>query len=798
MILQDVRFAFRMLTRQPLFLTVAVLTLALGIGANTAIFSVVKAVLLEPLAYRESDRIVAIQTLWTKTNRAGNVSGGDYPDLVAASSPFSAATRYAGGELPVETGGQAEFVAAYGTDAGFADVFQLKPVAGRLITPDEFRTKATVAVVSEGFAVRHFGEANRAVGQVFHMEDRAMSIVGVLPAGFHFPLKSELWFPLVWENTNRTAGNYRALALLKPGITAEAARAHLSAVGARLQQAFPSTHKNKSFTATPLKDLFLERSRMTLWLLMGAVGLVLMVACANVANLLLARATARSREMALRTALGAGRARLVGQLLIETVLLSLAGGAIGLLLAFAGVGTLLRLAPPNLPRLEQVHLDVVALLFNLAVSLGAAALFGLWPALRAARVDLHDALKQGGARGVLGGGRSEWVRGALVSAEVALALVLTLGAGLLFRSFLALSAVDLGYHTEGRLALTASIPARTEAQHLQAGATFDRIFAALRQLPGVSAAAGVMGLPSGPYGSNGLYTVQGMHDFTSGQFDKLPHAGFRLASPGYFAAMGVPLIAGRDFNERDLYEAEPVAIVSATLVRQVFEGQSPLGRRIKCGLDRDVWMRVVGVVGDMRNDNPALPPGPELYMAYRQHPYHANDLHIVVRAQGDVSAAARKTIARIDPGIPVKVGTMEQFHSDAVALPRFRTLLLIVFAGVAAALATAGVYGVMSYVAAQRQAEMGVRIALGATPGDVVSILVGSAAKLAAIGLAGGLAIALVAGRLIESMLYGIRPQDPLAIGGAVLLLSGAALLAALIPALRASRVDPARALREE
>jgi predicted permease len=798
MILQDVRFAFRVLTRQPGSLIVAVLTLALGIGANTAIFSVVKAVLLEPLAYREPDRIVAVQTLWTKTNRPGNVSGGDYPDLVAEPSPFTAATRYAGGELPVETGGQAEFVAAYGTDAGFADVFQLKPVAGRLITSGEFKTKATVGVVSEGFAIRHFGEANRAVGQVLHVEDSALSIVGVLPAGFHFPLKAELWFPLPWENTNRTAGNYRAVALLKPGVTAEAARTHLSVVAARLQQAFPSTHKNKSFTATPLKDLFVERSRLTLWLLMGAVGLVLMVACANVANLLLARATTRSREMAVRAALGAGRRRLMGQLLIESAMLSLAGGAIGLVLAFAGVGALLRLAPPNLPRLEEIHVDTVALLFNLAVSLGAAALFGLWPALRAARVDLHDALKQGGTRGVLGGGRGEWVRGALVSAEVALALVLTLGGGLLFRSFLVLSAVDLGYHTEGRLVLTASIPARTEAQHVQAGATFERIFGALRELPGVSAAAGVMGLPSGQYASDGLYAVEGMHDFTSGQYEKLPHAGFRLTSPGYFAAMGVPLIEGRDFNERDLYEAEPVAIVSATLVRQVFEGRSPLGRRIKCGLDRDVWMRVVGVVGDMRNDNPAMPPAPELYMAYRQHPYHANDLHIVVRAQGNVAAAARKTIARIDPGIPVKVSTLEQFHSDAVALPRFRTMLLIVFAGVAAALATAGVYGVMSYVATQRQAEMGVRIALGATGGDVVSILLGSGARLAAIGLVCGLAIALVAGRLIDSLLFGIRPQDPLAIGGAVLLLSGAALVAALIPALRASRVDPALALREE
>jgi putative ABC transport system permease protein len=795
---RDLRYGARSLRRTPGFAFVSVLTLALGIGANTAIFSVVKNVLLEPLAYIEPGRIVAVQTLWTKTNHAGNVSGGDYADLVAKPSPFSAATRYSGGEMPVETGGQAEFVAAYGVDAGFADVFQLKPVAGRLIESEEFRTKATVAVVGEGFAVRHFGEAKKAVGRVLHWEGNALTVVGVLPAEFHFPLKAELWFPLPWEDVSRTAGNYRAVALLQPGVTAEDARAFLSAVGARLQTAFPATHTAKSFTATPLKDLFLQRSRMTLWLLMGAVGLVMLVACANVANLLLARATTRSREIALRAALGAGRSRLVGQLFVESALLGLAGGAIGLVLAFAGVAALLRLAPLNLPRLEQIRVDRVALLFNLAVSLGAAALFGLWPALRAARVDLHDAVRQGGARGVLGGGRGEWVRGALVSAEVALALMLTVGAALLFRSFLALNAVDPGYQTDGRLVLTASIPAKTEAQHLQAGATFERIFTALRELPGVSAAAGVMGLPNGPYGSDGSYAVEGMHVFRSDQFLRLPHAGFRLTSPGYFSAMGVPLIAGRDFDERDLYQAEPVVIVSAALVRQVFEGQSPLERRIKCGLDRDEWMRVVGVVGDMRNDNPAQPPAPELYMAYRQHPYHANDLHIVVRAQIDVSEAARKTIAQIDPNIPVKVSTLEQFYGDAIALPRFRELLLIVFAGVAAALATVGVYGVMSYVAAQRQAEMGLRVALGATGSDVVSILIRSGAKLAAIGLGCGLAIALLAGRLIDSMLYGIGPQDPFAIGGAVLLLSGAALLAALIPALRASRVDPALALREE
>jgi predicted permease len=796
---RDLRYGARALRRSPAFTAMAVLTLALCIGANTAIFSVVKSVLLEPLAYPQPERIVAIQTLWTKTNLSGRVSGGDYPDLVAEPSPFAAASRYSGGELPVETGGHAEFVPAFGTDAGFADVFQLRPIAGRLITREEFRTKANVALVGEGFASRHFGGAKGAIGQVLHIEENAITVVGVLPAGFDFPQKAEIWMPIFWENTSRTAGNYRAVALLKPGVTPEAARARLAAVGSRLQQAFPATHKEKSFTATPLRDLLIERSRTTLWLLMASVGLVLLVGCANIANLLLARATTRRREMAVRAAMGAGRRRLVRQLLAESVWIAVAGGAIGLVFAFAGVNALLRLAPANLPRLEEIRVDTGALMFNLAVSLGAAGLFGLWPALRSSRVDLQDALKQGGARGVLGGGRGEWMRGALVSFEVALALVLTLGAGLLFRSFLALNSVDPGYRTEGRLVLTASIPAKTKAQHLEAGARFERIFAALRELPGVIAVAGVMGLPNGPYSSDGLYAVEGMHQFISNEFYRLPHAGFRLTSPGYFAAMGVPVIAGRDFNERDVYESEPVAIVSANLARQVFGKQSPLGRRVKCGLDdRDVWMRIVGMVGDMRNENPAVPPGPELYMAYRQHPYEANDLHIVVRAERDVSAAARRTIARIDPEIPLKVSTLEQFRSSAIALPRFRTTLLILFAEVAGALAFAGVYGVMNYAAAQRQGEMGLRLALGATRADVISILVGSGARLTGAGLVCGLAIAIAAGRLIGSMLFGVRPHDPLAIIGAVILLSAAALGAALIPALRVARADPALALREE
>jgi putative ABC transport system permease protein len=565
-----------------------------------------------------------------------------------------------------------------------------------------------------------------------------------------------MWF----DNTNRTAHNYRVVARLEPGTTVDAARVHLSNIGDRLQQAFPSSHKDKSFTATPLRDLLVERSRTTLWLLMAAAGLVLLVACVNVANLLLARGTTRAREMALRAALGAVRGRLIRQLLVETALLGVAGGVIGIFVAYASTGMLLRLAPQNLPRLESVGIDPTALAFNFLVALSAATLFGLWPAFRAAQTDLQDGLKQGGTRGVMGSG-GEWVRSMLVSAEVALALVLLLGAGLLFRSFLALNATDPGYQTEGRLVLTASIPARTEEQHQLAGATFDRIFDTLRLIPGVIGVAGVMGLPNGPYGSNGFYAVEGLHEFTGTSFDKQPQAGFRLASPGYFPTMGVPLIAGRDFNERDIYESEPVAIISSTLARQIFPGESPLGRRLKCGLDREVWMRVVGVVADMRNEGPATPPGPEIYMPLRQHPFYANDVHIVIRAKTDVTNAARRSIAQIEPGMALNISTLENFHSAAVALPRFRTLLLIAFAVVAGVLAAAGVYGVMSYTAAQRRSEMGVRIALGATANDVLLLLLGSAVRLTVIGLVGGLAIAAAAGRMMESMLYAIKPWDP-------------------------------------
>ena len=796
-VVRDLRIGARGLVRHPGFTAVALLTLGLGIGANTAIFSVVKAVLVDPLAYAEPDRIVAIQTLWTNTGHTGAVSGGDYTDLVAAPSPFAATTRYVGGELAVETRDQAEFAWTYGVDAGFARVFQLTPIAGRLIARDEFASKAPLAMVSGGFAARHFGDAAGALGQVLHIEGIVVSIVGVLPAAFHFPAGADVWFPMPYENPNRTSGNYRALALLKPGVTIDDARVHLAGIGARLQAAFPSTHTHKSFTALPLKDLFVQDSRMTLWVLMGSVALLLLVACANVTNLQLARAMARTHEIAMRAALGASRWRLVRQSITESALLALIGGVLGLLVAWAGVAALVRIAPASLPRLDDIHLSTSVLAFNMAAALAAAALFGVWPALAASGLSSPEALVPSGSRAVVGARRA-WRRDAVVAVEIGLAFMLAMGAGLLFRSFLALTAVDLGYDTAGRLALSASIPAETEAEYLQAGATFERIFSALRELPGVHAAAGVMGLPDGPYHSDGLYAVEGMQDFVTDQFDRLPHAGFRLTSPGYFSAMGVSVLEGRDFTTRDLYDAEPVAIVSETLVRQVFHGQSPLGRRLKCGLDRDVWMRVVGVVGDMRNDNPASVAGPELYMPYRQHPYHANDLQIVIQADGDVSAAARRTIAAIDPRIPVKVTTVQRMHDDAIALPRFRTWLLIVFAAVATALAIAGVYGVMSYAVARRRGEMGLRLALGATRGQIVSLLVGRAAILATIGLAGGLAASALTGRSLDALLYGIQRWDPVAIGGAVVVMGSAALVAAFIPALRAARVDPVAALRQE
>ena len=791
------RPTLRSLRRQPGFTVVAILTLALGIGANTAIFSIINSVLLSPLRYPGADRIVAISTYSKRTGRqTPRLAGGDLVDIRSDVQAFEALSCYFGGEMGVQLRDRAEFTGAFFVDPDFFRIFGVQPAYGRLLDNNDLDP---AALVSLPFAERNFGSGPNALSKPVSIENHSYQIAGVLPAGFQFPSKADVWVlaPATPENLNRTAYNYPTVAKLKPGMPLESAKADLETIGARLATAFPDSNRNKSFTVTPLRDRLVGPVRTTLYFLMGAVVLVLLIACTNVADLMLARATARSREMAVRAALGAGRWNIIRPLLAESAVLAIAGGAFGLLLAQLGTDVLQRIST-DVPRLDEVHIDRVVLAFVTGVSLLSCLLFGLPPAFEAMRVDPQQALQQGGSRGLLGG-RSPRLRNTLVIAQIALSFVLAIGAGLLLRSFAALSSVQLGYRTDGILVMYAHTPARTLPEYLAVGRSFENLFTKLAEIPGVASVAAAMGLPTGQYGSDGSYAVEGKQIFGAGQ--KLPHAGFRLASPGYFRTMGIPLTRGRDFSSRDLEPATPVAIISETLARESFPNQDPLGQRIQCGLESvRKWMTIVGVVGDVRQSSPASAPEPELYMPLQQHPYFANELQVVIRTALDptsLTGAVRQRVRAMNPETAMKFTTMDAMVAGSISKPRFRMFLISSFAGLALILALIGVYGVMSFVITQRTSEFGLRVAMGAKPADVVGLVLRGALRLAAIGLAIGLLLSLAAGRVMASMLFDLKPTDAVTYAAVLLSVIPIILVAAVIPAWRAARIDPVTALRQ-
>jgi len=630
-----------------------------------------------------------------------------------------------------------------------------------------------------------------------------------MPAAMQFPARTDVWAAasLQPQNRNRSGHNYRAVARLAPGTSVEAAHAQVDALGARLAGAFPDSNRHKTFVAAPLRDNLVREVRATLFIMMGAVALVLLIACANAANLILARASGRSRELAVRAALGAGRRHIVSQLLTESLVLALAAGALGLLLARLGTQALLgvgtRYVP--LPRLQEVGLDGRVLLFTAAVSVLTAVAFGLAPALRASRAGAREAIRQSGSRGSLGAGSTR-LRNGLVVAQIALSFVLAVDAALLLRSFGALLETPLGFRTEGLLVAYAQAPARGSIfdksgldDHVRVGQLFDDIVARVRALPGVVSAGGAMGLPTGSYDSNGSYAVEGQQTF-GGDFRKLPSAGFRLAGPGYFRTLAIPVLRGREFDEGDLYDRPFVAVISESLARQSFGNGNPIGHRIQCGFDSPNWMTIVGVVGDVRQASPASAPGPELYMPLRQHPYTATRVQIAVRTSVDPESlvgSVRDAVRAASPEVATKFTTMEASVSDSIAAPRFRMVLVSVFAALALLLAVGGMYAVMSYVTAQRTSEFGLRVALGARGADVVTLVLRGAGRLVAIGAAVGLLLALVSSRVITAMLFGVQPTDARAYAGVLVLAIPFVVLAAMVPALRASRVDPMTALRE-
>jgi putative ABC transport system permease protein len=801
--LNDLRYAIRMLYKNPDFTAAAVLTLTLGIGANTAVFSVVNTVLLKPLAYRDPDRIVTLSSVWDKTkdtaaSLGSPVSVPDFQDWHDQSTAFEAMAYYAGRQTSVMVGPEAEYGRATRITPEFFQVFGVAPIVGRLFTPEEETPgSGGAAVISHSFWQSHFGGNLSALRQTVRMFDRTVSIVGVLPPDFSFPDKTDIWFPadtVTHETTEyRGAHNYLVVGRLRPGITLEQVQAQMTLIAARMEQQYPQTNKGRSVAVTRLRDEMVGNVRLTLYLLLVTVGVVLLIACANVATLLLAKATARNREIAIRAAMGASRTRLVRQLITEGLVLALIASAAGLILAVWGLKGLVALAPGDIPRLAETSIDGWVLAFTFGVSLMATLLFGLASALQTSRVDLNDTLKQGAARAVVAGGAGR-MRAVLVVAEIALSVMLLVGAGLLIRSFVALHSVALGFRPESVLVMQATVPA-PGPQGARANEFFKEVLAEVSVLPGVLSAGATMALP-GHAESNAPYWI----DYLPKELNvSAPEAVVSVITPGTFAALGVPVNHGRDFSDGDIRDAPFTAVINETLAQRAFPGQDPIGRAIFCGYDSTKPMKIVGVVGDVRQYGPAVEPESEVYLPYQQHAYMS--LSLVVRTAVDprslVEVMRHKARAR-SAEVPVKFTTLEASLYQDLAAPRFRTLLLGIFAGLAVCLAMAGVYGLMAYLVSQRTNEIGVRMALGASSSNVLWLVFRQGMAFASVGLALGVGGAVAATRLLTSVLFEVKPSDLITYASVTVLLGAVALLASYIPARRATKIDPMVALRYE
>jgi predicted permease len=793
----DVRSAGRIWRRNPGFAALVVAIMALGIGANTAVFSVVNGVLVKPLPYPGADRLVTLRTVFlTSGSSQPQVAIANYRDWRDQSATFEGMSTYRFGESPVAPEGTAEYERTASVDEPFFRVLAVSPILGRTFTVEETAPgTARVVVISYAYWQRQFGGDPRVLERTIRMGVTPRSIVGVMPPDFQFPGQTEIWTPQTTSSTSRTGHNFFAVGRLKPDVTLEQARAELSTIAARLEQQYPTSNNGRAVTAVPLQDELVGDVRLTLFLVWGVVGVVLLIACANTATLLLGKATARTREMAVRTALGAGRGRINRHMTTEAVLLALVAGALGTVLASWGVRALVALSPADAIRLTAIHIDWGVLAFTLGVSLVTSVFFGLVPALHLSKVDLIDVVKQGGTRSVVAG-RAARTRGLLVVAEVALAVVLLIGAGLLIKSLMSLHRTDLGFRPENVLVVKAT-GVRSRAEN---DAFFAQLISRVAALPGV-AAAGATSIPPGDFSSagTGRHYVDRIPE--QSDRDRQPVTVMTVVAPGSFAALGIPFKSGRDFNEGDTGDRPLVAIVNEALVRASLPGQDPIGRTVHCLFDRRDPMTIVGVVGDVRQRNPAIPPQPECYMPYRQHSYNNATLNIVARTIGDPTALAttvRRVAAEISPEVPLSFTTMEAQVSKGVEDPRFRALLFATFAAFAVCLAMAGVYGVMAYGVQQRSKEIGLRMALGASKGSVLRLILRQGLVLTGVGLTVGLAAAAAATRLLEKVLFEVRPVDAQVYLGVVLLLTFVALLAGYLPARRAALLDPAEVLKPE
>jgi putative ABC transport system permease protein len=801
-LLQDVRYGLRTLLRQPGFAATAILTLALGIGATTAIFSVVNAVVLRPMPFDAPDRVMVVTNFNNKTGtRNTTISGPDFFDWRAQARSFEALSYFTGaGETSVTVNNVSDYTAVARVAPGYFDVFGATALRGRLFTEEEQRPGGSDAVViSDAYWRRQFGSDPRAIGATITFGNRTRTIIGV--TALRYPARTDIYYPDAAppEAQSRTGHNYRGVGRLAAGVPVTQAQAEMTAIATRLEQQHPISNVDKGIAVVPVQEVVVGDTRQTLFVLLAAVAFVLLIACANVANLLLARAASRGRELVVRAAVGAGRVRLIRQMLTESVVLALLAGIGGVIIARWGVSILLALAPEDLPRLSEVTVDVTALLFALAISLAASVIFGLAPAWHVSRVDLADGLRQGGKGSSLGV-RGGWARKAFVVTEIALAVALVMGAGLLGRSLVALAQVDMGFSSDRLVVLKTVVPVSGREQFPRAIATYRSMLEELRAIPGVTAAGGVTSLPTAVRSNGGYWIQGGPGPEVLGM--KSPQALFNVVTPDYFRTLQVPVLRGRDFNDGDRLESPFVAVINEQLARDAFPGVDPIGRTIRCGLDTLEPMTIVGIVKDVRTRGPNRPVQAELFMPYEQHQGPATSLNIVLRTDAAdplaIGGTAMRQIRGRSPEVPVRVETMETTLSNASATPRFRTVLLVVFAAVALVLAIAGVYGVMAYTVNQRVPEIGLRVALGASPSDVMQLVLREGALLVVIGLAVGAALSFAGARFISGLLFGVSARDPIVFVAVSVVVAIAAMAACLVPGRRALRVDPLLALRAE
>ncbi len=816
--LSDLRFAFRQLTKNPGFTLIAVFALALGIGANTAIFSVINAVLLKPLPFPEPDQLVAVGST-SKRDGAVGLSSMSFPDFFDLRKQTKTLTSVAVShalQLALTGTGEVRSLRGLMVTADFFDVLGLKPAYGHSFARDDEAAGGgpggLKVVLGHSFWQQQFQSDPGAIGRTLTLNRQSYTVIGVLAAGAQFPIQKdsiEVYVTCAVEavspsgppNTEqRGSHSLNGIGRLKPGVPLETAQAELRQIAAELTRLYPDTNTNFGLSAVPLREDLVGDVRIALYVLFGAVACVLLIACANVANLLLARATVRARELAVRAALGASRSRIVRQLLAESMLLSLLGAVLGIVIAALGTQALLAVVPQSIPRAADIALDYEVLAFTVLISLFTGVFFGLVPALQASRPDLNRSLKED-TRGGIGGGGRHRLRNALVITEVALALVLLVGAGLLIQSFSRLGQVNPGLRTERMLTARITLP-ETAYTTPEALLTFqDQLLEKVRALPGVRGASAVVPLPLSGGESVTDFDIE-EHPLPEGSRADSP---VRIAEADYFNVMGIPVVRGRSFDARDTLKGKQVVLINERFAQKYFPGQDPIGKRIQPGMsigeEKAAMREIIGIVGNVRSRSLHREPTTEMYLPSAQLPL--DYLFLVLRTEtpdaNALTAPLRAALASVDRNLPLgRIAVFDEYISRSLARPRFNAILLAVFAGVALLLTAIGIYGVMAYTVAQRTGEIGIRMALGAERSSIYRLILGHAARLVGVSLVLGLIGAFVFARLMGSLLFDISAFDPLTFGLIPVFLAVVAFLASWLPAHRASRVDPIIALRAD